>query len=58
MARKEVVALVLLALRCFDIELKDGLNAVFPKIDEKKPSLGVLAPLEREDLRLRLSRTS
>ena len=57
-ARKEVVAVVVLALRSFDIELKDGSNSAFPKIDEKKPFLGVLAPLEGEDLRLRLSKAS
>ena len=52
-ARQEVYMFVAVISRRFDIELapkKGGLGQVFPALDRKKPSLGVMGPVSGDDV--------
>lgn len=42
-AKREVLGFVAVVLSRYDIELKDS-NTVLPRLDEKKPTLGVMHP--------------
>ena len=45
-AKREVIAFVALAVHLYDLRLKDP-NKAFPKMDETKPTLGIMDPCER-----------
>lgn len=49
LARREVIAFVALVLSQYELELEDP-DQMFPRQDEKKPTLGVLSPLPGDDL--------
>lgn len=53
-ARQEVVAFVALVLYRYDITLA-GSDAGFPAIEEMKPCLGVMGPVDGTDLPIKLS---
>ena len=58
LARREVVAVVVLVLKRFDIKIAAESKAKFPHIDMKKPCLGVMSPFAGEDLELHLQHAS
>ncbi|KAL8940113.1 MAG: hypothetical protein Q9216_002994 [Gyalolechia sp. 2 TL-2023] len=47
-ARREVLAFVALVLHRYDIELADQSQAL-PRLDEQKPTLGVIGPMKGDD---------
>ena len=53
-ARQEVVAFVAYVLQRFELEVsdveKDGTPNAFPRLEEKKPCLGVMGPVHGNDL--------
>ncbi|KAL8720305.1 MAG: hypothetical protein Q9225_002817 [Loekoesia sp. 1 TL-2023] len=55
-ARREVLAFVVMALRTFDISLAGGNQGIepqkLPTCDIKKPSLGVLPPISGQDVKV------
>jgi cytochrome P450 len=52
-ARREVLVFIALALHQFDdIRLTQGEQSVFPRLDTKKPSLGIMMPMAGEDVRV------
>ena len=52
-AKREVLVFVALALNRFDdISLAAKTQSTFPKLDTKKPSLGIMTPLTGEDVQL------
>ncbi len=56
-ARQEVVAFVAIVLRRFDVELakgEKGSRNALPPLEEKKPCLGVMGPVEGADLIVRV----
>lgn len=54
LARREVLVFVAMVLRRFDLELKDGLQAVFPRLDDSVTIGGVMVPKPGDDVLLRV----
>lgn len=53
LARRQVLAFVILVLQRYDIKVEPGQG--FPRIDERKPSLGVLTPVKGDEVHVTLS---
>lgn len=51
-ARWEVLTFIALAMSRFHLSLQDANQAVFPQLDTKKPSLGIMMPLAGQDVRM------
>lgn len=53
-ARQEVVAFVAFVLKRFELEVpnaeKDGIPNTFPRLEEMKPCLGVMGPVQGNDI--------
>ncbi|KAK8131988.1 cytochrome P450 oxidoreductase [Apiospora kogelbergensis] len=49
-ARQEVVAFVAVVLNRYDIKLATGAGTKFPALEELKPCLGVMGPVDGEDI--------
>lgn len=47
-AKREVLAFVAVVLHRYDIELKDS-STVLPRLDDKKPTLGVIGPVKGDE---------
>ena len=59
-ARQEVVAFVAFVLKRFELEVpcaeNDGISNTFPRLEEMKPCLGVMGPVQGSDLIVRIQR--
>lgn len=57
-ARQEVVAFVAFVLKRFELEIPnaeaDGVSNTFPRLEEMKPCLGVMGPVQGGDLIVRI----
>ncbi|KZF26779.1 cytochrome P450 [Xylona heveae TC161] len=57
MAKQEVFAMMAMLANRYDIEVKSASpSQKFPRLDELKPGIGIMGPVEGEDLILRLRR--
>lgn len=56
LAKKEVLAFVALALGRFEVFLEGGRAQAFPRLEERKPCLGIMGPRSGEDVRVRVRR--
>lgn len=50
-AKREVVAFVALAVHLYDLQLEDP-NKAFPKMNETKPTLGIMDPVQGDNIGL------
>ena len=55
-ARREVLVFIALAMYRFDIKLAGMEGLAFPKLDTKKPSLGIMMPRAGEDVQVIIER--
>lgn len=55
-ARREVLVFIAFAMSRFELRLDLENDAVFPKLDTKKPSLGMMMPVAGQDVRVRVSK--
>lgn len=57
-ARQEVIVFVAYVLKRFDVELLEPgktLSTGFPRVEEMKPCLGVMGPVEGDDLKVTIT---
>ena len=59
-ARQEVVAFVAFVLKRFEMEIPkagiDGVSNTYPQLEEMEPCLGVMGPVQGNDLMVRIRR--
>ena len=53
-AKREVIAFVALAVHLYDLRLED-LNSAFPRMDETKPTLGIMDSMKGDNVMLMVS---
>ena len=58
LARRELVAFVAVLLSRYDIELANPAQSTFPRLDEVKPSVGMLTPVIGDDVILLITSKS